>query len=514
MKQSVKISRLIKSIDKIIKATIKEDIKIKKTNNWDYYIENNEKVLEIDTSSLLENRWHYTLWKIFATIACNIFTERPADFVIRLKEDRFWHAFALSSLEELRVKEKMMARYPWTRDLFQLAAEIDSKIITKEALLELQPHKRLLYNIRQDFYNLPFIEYDIDVDSAYWIYKKYKKDIIKVNSLDELMINFEKRLLKPYFKIFEPETSKENKEEESMDDTMNNLQEQSQKTEQEKKEIDDELSELVWEQEIKEEWVDLEYKELYDEFSHLIPRFVRKLNSVLKDNNYTRKWGAFRSWKLNTRKLYKVVADDNKLFTRTIDRNHKDYTVWLLIDCSGSMYGDKLKLAVTSAALMAEVLTKVGIKFEIVWFNQIYTVYKDINTTYNYKIKNALVDILEWSPGMWWNNDSYAVRRTIDNMLKKSQPNTERILITLSDWYPAEFWSLSAEDSKLYKKETYDDFDLKTETNRASKYAKVIGIWIQDHAVEEFYKDNIVIQNIELLPKTLLDKLKHNIKRW
>jgi len=516
MKDLIKKNRLIKSISKIVKAIIREDIKIVQWRTWDYKIVDNEKTLEIDWYWLLTNRWKYTVSKIFWTIWHNLFTVIPKDFVLQLKPDRSAHAYALSSLEELRVSNKMMYYYPWTRDLFFYSAKLDNKKISSEEASNLKRHKKLLYNIRQDFYNLPYMESDVEIYKVFKLYKKVSKKLLWSDSLEDMMNIFQWELLESYLSLYEEEEDNtKDSNDESLEDTVDTLKQKSEiENKEEQEEISKEISDIIGEEEDKELWLLTSYKDLYDEISHLVPKFTRKLNSILKDNNYNRIWGAFKSWKLNTRKLYKVTTNDNKLFTRKINRNHKDYSIWLLIDCSWSMRWGKDVLAVKSAILMAEVLDRVWIPFEIVWFNLDYSVYKNINQKFERGAKNKLA--CSFRTNMWtaWNNDGFAIRKINHTIITNSKENTERIIIVLSDWMPAPNWILEPKDSKLFRAKEYDEFDLEKEVVKASKYSKIIWIWIQDDAVKKFYKDNIIINDIELLPEVLLNKLKHNIKRW
>lgn len=505
MKESVKKSRLIKSITKIVNATIKWEIIVEDWTSWEYKEDRGIQTLIIDWKSILVNRWKYTLSKIFWTIWFNLYTDIPKDFVVQLKENRQAHAFALSSLEDLRVKNKMMYNFPGTRDLFFYSAKLDNQKITKEEELSLRPHKRLLYVISQDFYWLPFLEPNKEIYEAFLAYKKISEELLFSDSLSDMMKYFEEKLLDKYLKLYteEEKTSSEDKEE-SLEESIERMKQKSHTllNDAEEAEIKAEISELVWENEEVKEWGALvSYNDLYSEFSHLIPRFVRRLNSILKDNLYNRSWWAFRSWVLNKRKLFKVVVSDNKLFTRKLNRTHKDYVVSLLIDCSWSMEWEKIRLAIKSAALMSEVLSKVGMKFSVVCFNFDYNEHKTINQKYDYRVKNALMSAIHDHRGTAGNNDGYAINRANANMIANSNPWTERILIVLSDWRPAPDY-------------LHREYDLSKEVTKASQYTKIIWIGIQDNAVESFYKDNIVIQNIELLPETLLNKLKNNIKRW
>ena len=328
-----------------------------------------------------------------------------------------------------------------------------------------------------------------------------------------MMSIIDKSILDWYFRLYK---EKEKKQKVEGEEEWGNTREEKQEVEDESTEVSNELDDIIWE--FKDKTRDLNlgwYNELYDSISHLIPSFVRKLNSIIKDNSYNRNGGAFRSWKLNTWKLYKVVLNDTKLFTRKLNRQHKDYVVSLLVDNSWSMYWWKDIIALKSTILLSEVLHRVWIPFEVIGFNLDYIEYKTIKEKFDYKVKNRLLEFLRNNSWNSWNNDWYAIRKANHSLKVSSNSSTERTLLVLSDWQPTPSGSkLSEREQKLFKLDTYDGFNLLKEVSKASLITKVIGIGIQDHSVEQYYRDNIVVNNINLLPQILLNKLKTNIKRW
>jgi cobalamin biosynthesis protein CobT len=72
-----------------------------------------------------------------------------------------------------------------------------------------------------------------------------------------------------------------------------------------------------------------------------------------------------------------VATGSDKIFTRKVFRQHKDYKVTLLVDESGSMTSDNKNFYATlGCVLMAEVLAGSNIDFEIIGFNGTIRVYK------------------------------------------------------------------------------------------------------------------------------------------
>lgn len=513
MKESIKIDRLVKCINSIIRATLWKSINIRNWQSWDYTFQNWIETIEINQSFILKNRWNNTLAQTFWCIAHGIFTKKPEDILHRLDYNHMEeHSFLLSSLEEFRVKKMMTYEYPWTKDLFNFYANYFK--LSKSDISQLTPHKKLVYYIRSDFYNIEIDEKDTEIIKVLKEYQKYSDEILNTESLSDMMTIVEDRFLKSYISIIKKEQENNQDNWDIEWEIQSTQQERNIINIEEESEISKEIDNVIWEWFESKDFLIATYWDLYNEIWTLIPKFTRKLNSIVKDNSISRTWWAFLTWKLNSKRLYKIATWDNKLFTRKLEKKHKDYIVWLLIDYSWSMQWPKSRLAVKSAILMAEVLNNVGIKFEIVWFNLEYVEFKKANQKYDSKVKNRLATSLNDNRGSQWNNDWFAIRKMNYSLLNNSNDNTERILIVLSDWKPAPIWEMDWKDVKIFKHKYYKDFDIISEIDKWSKYTKIIGIWINDDSVKQFYKDYIILNNIELLPETLLNKLKNNIKRW
>lgn len=137
------------------------------------------------------------------------------------------------------------------------------------------------------------------------------------------------------------------------------------------------------------------YSLLYREIYHLIPPFKKKLSSIMKDNLYDRQGGKYRTGKLNTKQLYKVATGSDKVFTRKVLRQHKDYKVTVLVDESGSMTGEnKNYYAALGCTLLAEVLSQTHIDFEIIGFNGTIRVYKHFGESFTWKIRENIEKII------------------------------------------------------------------------------------------------------------------------
>ena len=509
MNDELKSKKLLVIIKNIISTVLNIDIEVTLWNEWSY---NSIIWVTVDRNTLLKNRWKYTLSELFTVIWFSLFTEKPEDYIFNLtKLKQKEHNFALMELNKLRVQEIMMYNYPWTRDFFNYAFQQDLKTFnkTENHLVYLNEATKLFFGI----------ELSKDNKEVYKWLKSTKKWLLKMfnsQTFNEMMIIFDSEVKETYFKLLEDKVKQEKKEEWESKNQTNQVQIIEVEKEEEQSEINKELDDIIWEEkQLKKRDCNLKsYNELYQEIFPLINRFIKKLWNIIKDNNYNRFWGNFRSWKLNTTKLYKVCLNENKLFTRKTWRQHKDYMVSLLIDSSWSMHWGKDLLALKSAILLSEVLDNIGIPFEIIGFNYEYREYKTISQKYDTKAKWKLFLSIKNDSWNGWNNDWYAIRKANYSLKIKSNPTTERIILVLSDWRPTPWWEIPEIDQKLFKLKYSEEFDLVREVIKASKDSKIIGIGIQDNSVSQFYKDYIVVNNIELLPEILLNKLKTNIKRW
>ena len=261
-----------------------------------------------------------------------------------------------------------------------------------------------------------------------------------------------------------------------------------------------------------------DYEDLQEQIQPQVPYFSGKLKSIMRDNNARRFGGAYKKGKLASKHLHKVKLDNPRVFRQRILRNHKKYSVSLLIDQSGSMWGNKAEQAAKAAIMMAEVLSTLqntGVAFEIFGFNLEEKHYKKFDQPFNWGVKRNLECIITEThgSGSGGNNDGYAVHMASKRLLQREG---EKILLVFSDGCPNEGYSEIPEHARKFcpkDKKSYSDFDLKTEVNLASEQVKLIGIGIQDESVGAYYPEYFVINEVDELPLLLLNILKKHIRR-
>lgn len=484
----------------------------------------------------------------------------------------------MNQFEEIRVQDKMMYFSPWTYDYFGYRYEKKDSRISSKQEQELPKHLQFLYGVMKMFWWDNMQNLDAEVKD---ILEELQDDVYTLQTQDSTvdLVNqlTDSRVWEEYLKLY-----KEQKEEEKnsgkqnpysqmmeisprFDKIMEQMEKEGQKQinqgnnqdsnkESFGKDIDQKYeAKERWEQWGEQDgedgdeqgasrrygdpfslephdykWHDepslaqkdyLSYEVMYEEIKPYMPFFVSKLKSIMKDNMYKREWGAYRTWKLNTSKLFKFPSGSDRLFKRKILRRHKDYKVTLLVDQSGSMTSsEKNRHAAKGTILLAEVLNKVWIPFEIRGFNEKDYLYKRFSEPFTWKNRRQLERIIlesHWY-NAWGNNDGWAVNLASHYIRKASTKRTERILIVLSDGQPAPSTSQIPREEKhrFPNNSSFYEFDLHTEIAKAEKDITCIGIGINASHVSQYYKQNVIVNDVSQLPQQLLLRLKSNIRRW
>nr|DAM63257.1 MAG TPA: cobalamin biosynthesis protein [Caudoviricetes sp.] len=224
-----------------------------------------------------------------------------------------------------------------------------------------------------------------------------------------------------------------------------------------------------------------------------------------------------RRGKLFAPALMKLFTGDDRVFRRREEAMSKDVAVSLVVDCSGSMAGDgKAPLAATAAYALCEVLTRMGIKNEVIGFTTRYEGRNELGSYYCDKYSRqepiympifkgfadkfdmmARLRMVKMFEDHWMsdNVDGECVQIAAQRLL--AQNTKGKIMIVLSDGYPAAFGNCNDLEKNL--KETVQELSHKI---------KIVGIGIRSKAVKDYYPKYVVLNNIKELPGTVVRKLQ------
>jgi cobalamin biosynthesis protein CobT len=219
---------------------------------------------------------------------------------------------------------------------------------------------------------------------------------------------------------------------------------------------------------------------------------------------------------LNNRSLSRLITDGGYRtpFKQKFKNDTTNVAVQILIDQSGSMGGSRIETAKLCAVAMGEALNDLGISFEITGFSSqgcskliSYTSQVKNNKRFSRTREALILDIFKdfqtsnlngitrlSSKAM--NPDGECVIWASKRLLKRKEKR--KILFVLSDGQPA----TGENDSAVLCN------DLKLALDVVKKEGiETIGLGIESDAVSKFYKDFIVINKLEELPRRALKKM-------
>lgn len=272
------------------------------------------------------------------------------------------------------------------------------------------------------------------------------------------------------------------------------------------------------------------FRRFKDEATPLILRMTTKMRRLLAAKSDSLKYGGFRSGKLNSSALYRLAVGDNRVFYKKVEHKTTETAVTLLIDCSGSMSGNPMRIAMQSAYVFAEVLNRLNINFEVLGFTAIYADYEKFTaeekreyarlaaprgpytrispiTTYEFKSFNDKYSdeerrgIFSASRGdgivMNENLDGSSVQVALNRLAKQSEER--KILFVFSDGQPA----------SAYEPDRILRAHLRGVVQEAEKDGfEIIGVGINSNAVKSYYKNHVVVRNIKKLPEVTMRELE------
>jgi hypothetical protein len=135
------------------------------------------------------------------------------------------------------------------------------------------------------------------------------------------------------------------------------------------------------------------YQRLEDLFTPNIKRSVRLRSSGSRLNLPALfRWEASRS--------AGVAAIDNKIFETVHLPQKMDYIISILVDLSGSMEGENIRETFKAVVLLAEVLNRLGVKNEIIGFQDRPFSFKEFGVSLNDEVRRKISGMIDEASGM------------------------------------------------------------------------------------------------------------------
>lgn len=235
-----------------------------------------------------------------------------------------------------------------------------------------------------------------------------------------------------------------------------------------------------------------DYETIKTNFRSTINKYNKFINSI-KTQNTIKESGYKYGKSIDSSKL----SDSKKRYWQrdSIDVETPEMVVSLLIDGSGSMFGEKLKAAKQASIILHEILTSAKINHRIAEFRSLdYTsAYHNILINYNSKENDKYnLNRLTSNGG---NRDGLAIRWALNDILKQPEPN--KIIIVISDGMPS-----------AYQNQSEAEYDLKSSIKKAkTKKVPIIAIALKEENVyqdlKKYYKKILFCKKLEKLPDML-----------
>lgn len=259
----------------------------------------------------------------------------------------------------------------------------------------------------------------------------------------------------------------------------------------------------------------------------------RNLERAFASRNKSLNQQGQRKGKLSPGNLYRLTADDDRIFKKKIEHKTRDIAVSLVVDCSGSMSGSKIQTAMLSAWVMADVLTRLGVICEVMGFTtgdvsstrarELYKdmqaanaagrhwnrveplrlpMFKSFKENFGIEQKKRMASFPHVQGVMACNVDGESVQYAYESLNRAARSGGKkrgRMMIVFSDGQPAGggcYGSTLNNHLKAVVKRIEADG------------VNIVGVGIQSNTVQQFYRKNVSINNIEELPGIVLNQLR------
>jgi hypothetical protein len=212
--------------------------------------------------------------------------------------------------------------------------------------------------------------------------------------------------------------------------------------------------------------------------------------------------------------LYHRLLDDNpkvqqKVFKHSTPTTATDCAVTLLVDYSGSMGGEKIKMAKKAAASLCYITEQmIGVPTEILTFtddlgggkpNLLIGIAKEFGEKVPAEVVHGRLHAIQEKTSLIQNCDGEALLVAYHRI--KHRKEKRKLIIVLSDGAPASY----AENGDQRQ------HTLKVTKEIQASGVELYGVGIEDSSVEAYYKEHIVINNIDELIPSLLTIVKRKI---
>lgn len=260
-------------------------------------------------------------------------------------------------------------------------------------------------------------------------------------------------------------------------------QEEKKESEERRRKAEEEKRELEKKLERRRREKMTEYDKAYEETANIINSLYNRLKRFFLPERHP-KWrkGYPTGQKVELEKAMQAEADPRyleKLWKRKTIPHKLDYRFSILVDLSGSMKGEKIEETFKGVVVLAEVLERLGIQYEIRGFSNNSRVFKNWREKLTPQLRNRLAEMKNW--GGEGTETTLSTKKAVEDFEKNL--GKDNFLITLTDGQPNNSESLK----KLLKE------------IKEKKRIKLVGIGLgpDTEFVKDYYPAFSILPNVK-----------------
>lgn len=247
-------------------------------------------------------------------------------------------------------------------------------------------------------------------------------------------------------------------------------------------------------------------KERKDELRKLAIKWARPMKQLLMYQGNTSIRKGLSNGSLNRSGLYRAKTD-LKVFKKKTLGKEKKARFCTLIDCSGSMSGDKMVNAIKAAYMLGEACKSIQVPISI--YGHTTNSERGVNlfecVSYDDNKNRNCLDTLFKLSSDWGNRDGLAMFQCLTEMVRAAKKDEILIFLVISDGWPT-YHNASTEEAALDMQVIIDKFE---ETYNVKTIG--VGIGSECECVCEIYKNALIVPDVECLGDELLKILKNEV---
>ena len=230
--------------------------------------------------------------------------------------------------------------------------------------------------------------------------------------------------------------------------------------------------------------------------------FSKQLKEALMFRAKTRRKNGLKSGKLNDAALSRIITDQ-RVFRKKINGIEKKARIEVLLDLSGSMYGEKVRDAIAASFMLAEACAKIKTPISVMGHDSSHHVNLYHFLDFEHYLNKEAREKIFCAEAGGSNRDGFAIIQASTDLVRHRKKDEELILMVISDGAPADYGY--GGDS------AFKDIQNITHLFEKQYNVKTIGIGIGSDTlhIPDIYENFVIVPDVSRLGNELLRLLKN-----